>query len=240
MDCLDIHVQSVQNNMQRRIERALGQRIYLIEAQSPLKFHVSGLTSSYYIELNTDGLHHTCTCPDYMRRRLHCKHIFWILFRHLHVDVDEWMLDHLLLPKELTNEEYTGPRGRILHEEDTECCVCFEEYTEESDLIHCMECGHSFHSECYKVWMMHSKRTYCPFCRSDTGIEKRKQTVNKNEWCNWDYTGRHNQEWTTMWAVLFGNWLCRHIRAVVPFSRNKVFRWYHCTNIRSIVVILDV
>ncbi|GAA0140710.1 ubiquitin-protein ligase [Lithospermum erythrorhizon] len=46
------------------------------------------------------------------------------------------------------------------------CCICREEYNDGEDLG-ILECGHNFHSDCIKQWLM--QKNLCPVCKT-TGL----------------------------------------------------------------------
>jgi len=47
---------------------------------------------------------------------------------------------------------------------EMECCICMTEF-ETSDNLRLLPCGHFFHVECIKKWLV--TRSTCPFCRKD-------------------------------------------------------------------------
>lgn len=70
---------------QARIERALQQPIYVLDRAavargSSCRFHVEGTTGSVYtVTLGPEEC--KCTCMDFRRRQLACKHIYCVLLR---------------------------------------------------------------------------------------------------------------------------------------------------------------
>ena len=68
----------------------------------------------------------------------------------------------------LIKETLQNKRNNVLNldydKKDT-CCICFEEFGNES-VKHCTSgCKNTFHTECINVWL--SKNSNCPLCRSD-------------------------------------------------------------------------
>ncbi|KAG5570064.1 hypothetical protein H5410_059830 [Solanum commersonii] len=51
----------------------------------------------------------------------------------------------------------------VIVEEQEACAICLIEYNDE-DTIGTLQCGHEFHVECIKKWLMRKKT--CPFCRA--------------------------------------------------------------------------
>jgi hypothetical protein len=49
-------------------------------------------------------------------------------------------------------------------EEDVECAICLDTLNE-NNRIKLNECGHIFHSNCFKLWYL--KRDECPICRAN-------------------------------------------------------------------------
>ncbi|GKU94761.1 hypothetical protein SLEP1_g8207 [Rubroshorea leprosula] len=47
-------------------------------------------------------------------------------------------------------------------EEHRACSICQDEYAE-GDLLGKLDCGHDYHFECIKQWLM--RKNSCPMCR---------------------------------------------------------------------------
>ncbi|KAE8658937.1 RING/U-box superfamily protein, putative isoform 2 [Hibiscus syriacus] len=62
--------------------------------------------------------------------------------------------------KRLKQRKNSGASGAQLEAEP--CCVCQEEYNDGED-IGTLECGHDFHADCIKQWLMH--KNLCPICK---------------------------------------------------------------------------
>ncbi|MFS7937924.1 putative chromatin regulator PHD family [Helianthus anomalus] len=45
------------------------------------------------------------------------------------------------------------------------CFICSQDYNNNDVLCQLSRCGHVFHSDCVGK-QLHSKQTYCPFCRT--------------------------------------------------------------------------
>lgn len=106
--------------LDQRIERALNQRLYLLEMSrheqsSAATFAVLGSTGNVYaVEFSHQP---TCNCPDFMRTGSSCKHILFIWLRVLRCardDVRIWQ--NALLTSELDSvlEPFFRRRKRVL------------------------------------------------------------------------------------------------------------------------------
>lgn len=91
--------------LEQRIERALGQRLYLLTAERHedgvgAGFAVLGSTGNVYqVDL---GQRPSCSCPDFMRGQGLCKHVLFIWLRVLRLDQDDPRIwQKALLPSEL-------------------------------------------------------------------------------------------------------------------------------------------
>ncbi|XVE94933.1 hypothetical protein REPUB_Repub02eG0052600 [Reevesia pubescens] len=103
--------------------------------------------------------------------------------RDMRLDVDNMSYEELLALEErignvstglneetilnrLKRRKYSSAPGVQLEAEP--CCVCQEEYNDGEDLG-TLECGHDFHADCIKQWLMH--KNMCPICKT-TGLNK--------------------------------------------------------------------
>ncbi|XP_022768736.1 probable E3 ubiquitin-protein ligase RHG1A isoform X2 [Durio zibethinus] len=103
--------------------------------------------------------------------------------RDMRLDVDNMSYEELLALEErignvntglseetilnrLKQRKYSSAPGAQLEAEP--CCVCQEEYNDGEDLG-TLECGHDFHADCIKQWLMH--KNLCPICKT-TGLTK--------------------------------------------------------------------
>lgn len=153
--------------MNARIERALSQRIFLIERVDTHVFAVAGLTNNYRVTLSAENFRgHCCTCPDYVRRQDMCKHIAFVLFRVFKLNREAFLDNHDVLPDFAVEVKPDGPKR--LEKEDEECCICYERFDETTNdtFSHCDTCGHRIHDQCWTVWMQHNPSALCPLCRS--------------------------------------------------------------------------
>lgn len=102
--------------------------------------------------------------------------------RDMRLDVDNMSYEELLALEERIGNVCTGlteeiilkrlkqrKHVRIRKEESTDaepCCICQEEYKDGEDLGE-LDCGHDFHTECVKQWLM--QKNLCPICKT-TGL----------------------------------------------------------------------
>lgn len=101
--------------------------------------------------------------------------------RDMRLDVDNMSYEELLALEErignvstglseetivnnLKQQKYSVAVGAKVEAEP--CCICQEEYNDGEDLG-TLDCGHDFHAECVKQWLMH--KNWCPICKT-TGL----------------------------------------------------------------------
>ncbi|XP_019166415.1 PREDICTED: E3 ubiquitin-protein ligase MBR1-like, partial [Ipomoea nil] len=99
--------------------------------------------------------------------------------RDMRLDVDNMSYEELLALEErignvntglseesilkvLKQRKYESKRCGGLSSDLEPCCICQEEYVSE-DEIGIMECGHEFHMNCVKQWLM--EKNLCPICK---------------------------------------------------------------------------
>jgi len=138
-----------------RQHRARTQPIYLLEHRES-----KDGTSDEFIVMGTSGVSYqinvqranstsiTCTCPDFVRRQLLCKHCYFI---------QDSGVAHT---KSLIVSQKTVTNADI-------CPICFESMVENnsSQLIWCTQtCGQSMHKSCMDIYRKY--KSECPFCRS--------------------------------------------------------------------------
>ncbi|KDO59742.1 hypothetical protein CISIN_1g004784mg [Citrus sinensis] len=102
--------------------------------------------------------------------------------RDMRLDVDNMSYEELLALEERIGDVSTGlneetimkimkqkryPSLEIEIPSDEEpCCICQEEYTD-GDNLGILDCGHDFHTNCIKQWLM--QKNLCPICKT-TGL----------------------------------------------------------------------
>ncbi|XVE70110.1 hypothetical protein DITRI_Ditri10aG0045200 [Diplodiscus trichospermus] len=75
-------------------------------------------------------------------------------------------LDEETILNHLKRRKYSSDLGTQLEAET--CCICREEYNDGED-IGTLECGHDFHADCIKLWLI--QKNMCPICKT-TGLTK--------------------------------------------------------------------
>ncbi|KAL3634157.1 hypothetical protein CASFOL_021211 [Castilleja foliolosa] len=96
--------------------------------------------------------------------------------RDMRLDVDNMSYEELLALEERIGNVCTGLSEETImsrlkqhkyitkNESETEpCSICREEYTDGENLG-TLECGHDFHKDCIKQWLMH--KNLCPICKT--------------------------------------------------------------------------
>ena len=164
--------------MEARINRALSQRLCFIETvpeyddKDHACFRVAGTKGTMYrVTLALEGGRHACTCWDFKRRHVLCKHVYFMLFKYFQLDVQAWLKDKTLMPDDLdqpqfdTETEEDKQRRHDVDKEDTSCVICCEDIGDQI-LTYCDECGHRVHSVCMATWLRHSSDSSCPYCRT--------------------------------------------------------------------------
>ncbi|GLT58908.1 hypothetical protein SLA2020_317670 [Shorea laevis] len=101
--------------------------------------------------------------------------------RDMRLDVDNMSYEELLALEERIGNVSTGLSEETVLKhliqrkcsiipgtegEAEPCCICQEEYNDGEDLG-TLECGHDFHRDCIKQWLMH--KNLCPICKT-TGL----------------------------------------------------------------------
>ena len=168
-----------------RMERALSQRMYLIDlhtTDTEYIFNVQGTTGNEYdIVIGPDDM--SCSCPDHAQRGLRCKHMYFVMYRAL--GFGEW--------DQPTNEQIeeaasilVASRECIVDEDDDKkknsesktikvvsirpyagetCAICLEEMDEDCKVVSCtVGCGNSVHHDCFGRWKV--KQKTCVYCRA--------------------------------------------------------------------------
>lgn len=103
--------------------------------------------------------------------------------RDMRLDVDNMSYEELLALEERIGDVSTGLSEETIlklmkqqkHEStavesalDSEpCCICQEEYVD-GDNVGVLNCGHDFHTDCVKQWLM--QKNLCPICKT-TGLQ---------------------------------------------------------------------
>ncbi len=172
-------------NVRTRLERALSQRLYLIDANKhsdrEWEFIVEGSTGNAYTVDVCDKL--SCSCMDFRTRNLICKHIYFVIARvlksssiindigsepnvcifSLKLNISE-NFDSNLNPRFKTSSLEKFSELKV--KPDDVCSICYENYLDTDITIKCKECNNFFHNNCMNIWLRKSTRCSCPMCRT--------------------------------------------------------------------------
>ncbi|KAL9417849.1 hypothetical protein AB3S75_040777 [Citrus x aurantiifolia] len=102
--------------------------------------------------------------------------------RDMRLDVDNMSYEELLALEERIGDVSTGLNEETIMKimkqkrytsleieipsDQEPCCICQEEYTD-GDNLGILDCGHDFHTNCIKQWLM--QKNLCPICKT-TGL----------------------------------------------------------------------
>lgn len=123
--------------------RAITQDMAILSSHDS-DYKIRGSTGNIYsVHLANES---TCTCPDYTKRQIKCKHIYLVEMSVVSNIPD---IDYVMI-------NYT----------DDYCAVCYEEFNE-NDVDYCKKtCGRRIHKSCFNEYSNRGVRK-CIFCRSD-------------------------------------------------------------------------
>jgi hypothetical protein len=173
----------------QRHDRALNQRIYIIDCNSDNcghHFKICGTVNTIYdVHFNHTTLRWCCSCKDYLMNSngyRPCKHIIYIMRRVLSIPYDNILWSkcqfeieeavelstyfenaHTFIQRIDDEKQERNEQLEHVNKHDDECAICFDNITTDSVFI-CKICGHNLHSDCWVIWCAHNHRT-CPFCR---------------------------------------------------------------------------
>ncbi len=162
-----------EEEVQKRIHRALSQRIYFEPSEDECIYNVIGTRGiGYKVTLcESDYMKSKCSCPDSFLRHSLCKHIFYVLIRSKH-----WSTDNIVSLCTLGIQ----PSNNIVEKDTTEeedidvttlddCPICYDCFKPKEKRYLCIHCDKSFHDPCVKIWKTHCTKQRnsitCPMCR---------------------------------------------------------------------------
>ncbi|EFC36916.1 predicted protein [Naegleria gruberi] len=175
---------------QERIERALTQKLFLIERKvnsaHEQTFVVMGTTGNVYDVVI--GEEPSCNCPDAENGNL-CKHVLFVLLKVLRIEESSYLIyQHALLPSELeeifkkapannsmANSQAIATYKHLKGEEERNpfitsncpiCCDGFSQLDEQKEAGYCHCCGVNVHADCLKAWKGFNKEYPCPICKA--------------------------------------------------------------------------
>ena len=180
----------------KRVERALSQRLYMIERVDGSNYLVQGSSDSCYVvslDQNNDTNEWSCECPDNEIRGYICKHMIFIMVRVLRLSVNDlarkldcddlFALQQLILRHRsnslhpdtlLQRDRPINTRNENVREEVTrreinsECPICYEEMKNSERIVWCKySCGNNVHKGCFDRWARTRGRNLtCVWCRA--------------------------------------------------------------------------
>ncbi|EFC36102.1 predicted protein [Naegleria gruberi] len=175
---------------QERIERALTQKLFLIERKvnsaHEQTFVVMGTTGNVYDVVI--GEEPSCNCPDAENGNL-CKHVLFVLLKVLRIEESSYLIyQHALLPSEIeeifkkapannsmANSQAIATYKHLKGEEERNpfitsncpiCCDGFSQLDEQKEAGYCHCCGVNVHADCLKAWKGFNKEYPCPICKA--------------------------------------------------------------------------
>ncbi len=177
--------------MEERKQRGLTQRIYYIGHSISLNFlvfQIAGTTGNTYdVTVDYEDNQVTCTCPDFKRRHMTCKHIYFVLIRIFGTQEETPTTGELVLFVQSANENmdlnFSNPEEKKEGPNQSDkpqvpqrpfngenCPICLEELTTDEELDFCkLGCGKSLHVFCWSNWLKikHSNDLKCIYCRAN-------------------------------------------------------------------------
>ena len=159
--------------MSDRLERALVQKLYFIE-----EIIVDDTTRNYLIMGSTGNVYTVtisksskCTCPDYIKRKAKCKHIFFVLMKVLKVNPTlkkenlvnafkkDLVIDNkIILPKDKKDKyesiiNSTAPNECDRKLDNDICPICLDDIIDLKLAYYCKKsCGKNVHIECFNIF----------------------------------------------------------------------------------------
>jgi len=167
--------------VKERIDRAVGQRMYLIsrtdKSELEKEFAVLGSVGNVYTV--TVSQKPRCTCPDFEKGNL-CKHILFVLLKVLRLPPDSQLIYQVaLMTNELVDifakapanplsvmashsvqqkyQEVANGNGAAATRKTAEgdCPICYEEMSKTEALVWCEQgCGNNVHAACFQQWSL--------------------------------------------------------------------------------------
>lgn len=135
----------------------------------------------------------SCDCPDFKKRRLQCKHIYFVLLRILQVEdwSSIWNLNYALdlinnrlgslatlRVSQRQRETFASLKNReegavttpdvVSAPRNTECGFCLDDISSSSGALSdtCGQCGNGWHKACWNRWAEVTRKATCIICRA--------------------------------------------------------------------------
>jgi hypothetical protein len=161
--------------------------------RSLYRYDITGSTGLlYHVRLTTSN-QWQCTCPDWLRRRIECKHVFYVLLRVLRCDrsslLSPAILNFKTICAQVASTQFASTNIKQLlslslqevkerRATSTECCICIEPLGDDnSKLVHCeTTCGNALHRDCHVMMNRSQKKDICPYCREPMFAQEHPNT----------------------------------------------------------------
>lgn len=150
--------------------RADNQKLYLLEkSDDDQKFSVVGSTGNIYEIERTDKDLWRCTCPDYLKRRVVCKHCYFVIEYCRGNKVPEEKTAPVDIVENWKKRTYPldDPKDKDILKEGNCCGICAEVLDDKiEELISCLNsCSRTVHAQCYKERKSKGD-TSCIYCKT--------------------------------------------------------------------------
>jgi len=195
--------------MSTRKERATTQNMkityYEEESESNFKVGILGSRKVPYI-LHFHPANISCNCPDFERRGLICKHIYFVI----HLARNYMIFNAVQELRDLKTEEKiktirnnlvdmidkkklennNSESNTISIERDDCCPICCSDL--EGRIEKCGQCHHCFHYLCLDSWWTlgsryETIRGKCPYCRQENGLSHVDGVVETDPWAAFSF-----------------------------------------------------
>lgn len=182
---ISINRQIEKKSILEKLDKALKQRLFLIDAEmislNNWKFIVEGISGTSYTIYINDQL--SCSCGEFKKRNLICKHIYFIISKVLK-DSKQIILNEIGSKPNICifslkinlnlNEKFNNnlnPRFKNIIKYNNDnindiCSICYDDFIKDETITKCKLCNNYFHNQCINIWLRKSTRCTCPMCRS--------------------------------------------------------------------------
>jgi len=136
-----------------------------------IKCRILGTSDRIYIvnvKKTYDKIECTCNCPDYLMRKVNCKHIYWLGRNKFgSFDPDTWQVEYY---NDFVVDAWLYDYNDDLIGRNENCPICLEEIDHQVERTICCKnnCGNSVHSVCWTRYYEATHKTKCVLCREDT------------------------------------------------------------------------
>lgn len=167
-----------------RLERALSQRLYLLN-RNEFYFQVQGTNYSDYLvnlDPNANYKSWSCECPDHQTRSSLCKHMIFVLIKVLKLNAQQIgpkiglsisTIENVIKSVKIrtnnisfvSNEEEPTAKRKDLGD----CPICYDLMKKSENIIWCRySCGQNVHKDCFNRWANSGRsKIRCVWCRAE-------------------------------------------------------------------------